>query len=185
MEALEDRTVPTITLTNGTLAVTGTPGPDQLRVELNPSDNTMIQVSDGSSTQSFALTSVTQVNVNGAGGNDNITLNLGNGLINANGTSTLPINIVGGIGQNTITIQGNPSGVSLNETYTFGADGTSGTLTFSGGASATPPALTVTFSQVKALEDTATAANLTVNGTDGRDLIQITNGMPAPARRPA
>jgi len=167
--------VPTIDLTSGVLTVTGTSGADQLRVELLSGYATRIQVSDGSTTQNFLLSSVTRVNVNGLGGNDTLTLNLGNGLINAGGAAALPVNFVGGLGQDTLKVLGSPSSVTLNETYDFGTNRNAGTLSFRSG-SATAAALSVAFSELEAIQDTATANSLTINGTAGRDLFQFVNG---------
>src|SRR5262245_49272275 len=91
LEALEDRTVPTIDLTSGTLTLTGTNNADSFRICLMASDTTRIEVSDdnGANFQNFALSTVNQVNVNGLGGNDTLTLDLANGLIAGTGTTGL------------------------------------------------------------------------------------------------
>src|SRR6516164_9270180 len=68
LEALEDRVVPSITLSMGVLTITGTTGHDAFRISLQPGNSTNIEVSDGTMTQDFALSSVTSVVVNGVAG---------------------------------------------------------------------------------------------------------------------
>jgi len=180
LETLEDRTVPTIFQAGSTLFLVGTSGADQFRVQLASGNQNTLQVSDdnGSTSQNFSLTgtnAVTGVAVFGLGGNDNLTINLANGLINNGGSVSLPINFAGGSGQDTVTVTGSPSGVTLNEVYTLGASQNSGMLTFTNGTGSTP-AVTLNFNTTEKITDTATASSLTVNGRPMRNLFNITNG---------
>jgi len=177
LEVLEDRVTPTIDLTSGVLTITGTTGADQLMLQLKSGDQTTLQASDnnGSSFQDFALSGVNRVVVNGQGGADTLTLNLANGLIGSSTISGgLPISFVGGTGQDTLKLTGNASGVSLNETYTLGTDQFSGTLALANGSGATAAA--ISYSLIEGITDTTNAASLTINGTAGRDLFQLTDG---------
>ena len=84
LEALEGRVVPTISLSaSGVLSVTGGAGNDAFVLELESGGPTNIQASDdgGATFQTFALTQVHSVTVNGFGGQNTLTVNNDNGLV--------------------------------------------------------------------------------------------------------
>src|SRR5258708_30138711 len=111
LEFLEDRTVPSVTLpTPGTpapIVLTGTDGPDAFIVRVSATSSTTLEVSDngGMTFASAALVDVTQVTVNGLGGNDHLIVDMSNGLVAKAGG--LPITFDGGAMINTLILQGN------------------------------------------------------------------------------
>jgi len=177
VETLEDRAVPAISLMGGTLTLTGTSGADNFLIRIDPTDPTKVQVSDGSSTQSFALTgtsAVTQIKANGLAGDDVLTIDNGNGLVGSTATGGLGVTFDGGSGSDRLVLSGNPSGTTVSETYNFGSTRGSGSLLVSGGTGAA--SATVTFGGTEGVTDTLTAASLTINATNNRDVLRLVNG---------
>ncbi len=181
VEALEDRALPSISLPTaghpGPVVITGTSGPDQfvIRLQASPASGgttspTNIQFSDdgGKTFQTAALADVTQVMVDGAGGTDLLTLDMGNGLIGNTATGGLPIQFTGTSGHQILDVTGNPGG-TVSETFTLGANGSASTLLISNGTSST----TISVNASTPVVDNMTAANFTFNGTAGNDLIQL------------
>src|SRR5581483_7756574 len=102
LERLEDRTVLSVTFSNpatmsGDVAVTGTDAADQFLIRLGTTagaDQTSDFVDNGQTTTA-KLSGITSITVNGMGGNDQLTLDMSNGLIGAAGTA-LPISFNAG-----------------------------------------------------------------------------------------
>src|SRR5438132_6243051 len=136
VEGLENRTLLSITFSgpgnSGVATLTGTPGPDQFVIQLKPKDATTIEFSDdgGATFTDATLSGITSVVVNGLQGHDTLTLNEDNGL--AALAAGLPIAFNGGRGQDTLIVQGSPTG-TITETFTAGSSSGSGTLAISDG----------------------------------------------------
>ncbi len=177
VETLEDRAVPSITLPTGgpgAVTLTGTSQPDQLMIRLQAptagSTVTNIEFSDngGATFQSTALANVTQVIVNGGGGKDALTLDLGNGVIGNTTTAGLPIQFNGGPGNTTVNLVGNPGG-TLTETFTLGTGSSLDTLTLSNGTLS----MTLSVSNRTSIVDSVPAANFIFNGNANNNLIHL------------
>ena len=168
LEVLEDRTTPTVDITNGVATLTGTAGNDQFLIQMKPGDNTTIEFSDnnGQTFTDAAVSSITQINVNGLAGNDTLTLNLANGLI-AKSSGNLALAFDGGTGIDRLIVQGNPN-ATLNETFTPSSTSSGNATLQLAGANAT---LTTSLTNVTGIQDTATAASLTINGNDNPNVI--------------
>jgi hypothetical protein len=175
LEALEDRVVPSITLSMGVLTITGTTGHDAFRISLQPGNSTNIEVSDGTMTQDFALSSVTSVVVNGVAGTDRLTIDESNGFVGNTATGGLPITFNGSTttGIDTVVLTGTLSG-TVTETYTLGPTTGSGkVVTVSGTASQS-----LTFSHVSSVIDTVAAdtVDVTINLGDQDHIAMLTPG---------
>lgn len=98
LEALEGRRLLSATLgTDGVLDVAGTKSHDVIRVSLNASDATQLDVTVNGTTNTFDLASVTAgVRINGGKGNDDIRVDETNGAI------TLDFTLVGDKGNDTL-----------------------------------------------------------------------------------
>src|SRR5262245_21224771 len=113
LEGLEDRSLLTVTVPNpgtpGTAKITGTNGPDQLLIRLQPGSPTNIQLSDdgGATFKTAALADVNNITVSGLGGADTLTTDNSNGLVGRPGV--LPIVYDGGPGRDTLVLTGNPN----------------------------------------------------------------------------
>jgi hypothetical protein len=174
VEALEDRALPSISLPTpghpGPVTITGTSGPDQFVIRLQAGNQAKIQFSDdgGMSFQTAALSDVTQVVVNGAGGTDLLTLDMGNGLVGNTATGGLPIQFTSGPGHHILDVVGNPGG-TITETFTLGSSSSPSTLSISNGTMTAMVSVTASTSIV----DSLTATNFVFNGTAGNDLIHL------------
>jgi hypothetical protein len=188
LECLESRTVLTITFSNpatmsGVATITGTSAADQFIVRLGtPSTtNQTIQFSDngGKSFVTTSLAGITAINVNGQGGGDTLTLDMSNGLVGET-AAALPITYDAGVkGRGALVIKGTPPSATgaISEVFTAGANSTAGTVTLSAtGATAGASSSSVTFTNLSLLQDTLSAASLTVNGPSGNSLIALRNG---------
>jgi hypothetical protein len=82
LECLEARLTPAIILSAGVLSLTGGPGDDAFVLELQPGSPANLQASDdgGATFQTFALSQVNRITVNGLGGQNTLTINNDNGL---------------------------------------------------------------------------------------------------------
>jgi hypothetical protein len=107
--------------------------------------------------------------VNGLQGHDTLTLNEDNGLIAL--AAGLPIAFNGGPGQDTLIVQGSPTG-TITETFTAGTNSGSGTLAISDGTVSS----TITLDSVSRITDTMTADTLTINADDSNNVILLHNG---------
>src|SRR5262249_54526266 len=102
LEGLEQRTLLTVTVhtpgSPGTAKLTGTTGPDQLVVRLQPGSPTNIQFSDngGASFTTAALRDVNLIAISGLAGADTITIDHSFGFVGKIGL--LPITLDGGPG---------------------------------------------------------------------------------------
>jgi hypothetical protein len=176
----------TITFSNpatmsGVATIIGTSGPDQFVVRLGtPGANQTIQLSDngGKNFVTTSLAGITAINVNGQGGRDTLTLDMSNGLIGE--AAGLPITFdAGAKGRGTLVVKGTPpsSNGTISEVFTAGANSKAGTLTLSaaGGASGASSS-SITFTNLSLLQDTLSAASLTVNGPTGNSLLALRNG---------
>ncbi|HEV3081920.1 MAG TPA: hypothetical protein VGY66_19225, partial [Gemmataceae bacterium] len=147
LESLECRTVPSIMFSgpnnSGVATITGTAKPDQFAIQLNPTDATMIELSDngGASFTDAALSGITSIVVDGLQGRDTLTLNEGNGLVAL--AAGLPITFNGGPGRDALIVEGSPSG-TIKETFTPGTTAGSSTLDITDGTLSS----TVTLSSV-------------------------------------
>lgn len=170
LEMLEDRVTPA-TLTAGVLTITGTAAADQITLQLQSGNAANLEViENGGTAQQFALANVNSVVINGNDGNDTVTINQANGFVGE--TGSLPLTLNGGPGQDILRIQGNPGGqVTVESTLTAGADPFSGSFSTAQGATA----LNIAFSTLDSIVDISNG-NLTINGTAGRDIVDIFNG---------
>ncbi|MCI0458124.1 MAG: DUF4214 domain-containing protein [Gemmataceae bacterium] len=185
VEALEERTVPSITnplptvADPGPVTLTGTNRPDQLVIRLQDSSQATtpgIQFSDngGSSFVTAPLAAVTEVIVNGGGGKDALTLDLDNGLIGNDSTDGLPISFDGGPGGDVLNLVGDPDDPddpddTLTETFTLGLRSSPNTLTLSNGTVAT----TITLIDGSAIVDSVPATDFIFNGNDNNNQLHI------------
>jgi hypothetical protein len=175
VEGLEQRTLLSIMFSgpgnSGVATITGTTTPDQFVIQLNPTDKTMIELSDngGSTFTDATLAGITAVNVVGMSGNDELVINEANGLVGQ--TTALPISFTGTTGHNILTLEGTASG-TITETFTLGTTPGSGTLTTTDGTVSS----TVTLTSVGDIHDTMTADTLTINDNGSNNIIDIHNG---------
>jgi hypothetical protein len=156
---------------SGVATITGTAKPDQFAIQLNPTDATMIELSDngGASFTDAALSGITSIVVDGLQGRDTLTLNEGNGLVAL--AAGLPITFNGGPGRDALIVEGSPSG-TIKETFTPGTTAGSSTLDITDGTLSS----TVTLSSVARIRDTMTADTLTINADDNNNVIHLHNG---------
>jgi hypothetical protein len=104
--------------------------------------------------------------VRGRGDNDTFNVNVG-----VDGLIPVPLAIDGGEGQNLLTISGTPPAAAISSVvYTPGPDVSSGLLNYNSGG------MTINFTNVAPVLDTTTAATLTVNGTNGDNAINLSDG---------
>ena len=173
VEGLERREVPTVTVPTpgvpGTAKITGTSGPDQFVLRLQPGAPTNIQLSDngGASFTTAALRDVNNITVSGLAGSDTLTLDHANGFVGKIGV--LPIVLDGGPGRDTLVQQGNPNLTGLNVNYLVGGlsdagriDATNGTISNS-----------ITFTQLNAIIDVTNAVGLTLNLNDAGNVVKV------------
>jgi hypothetical protein len=175
VESLEDRTLLSITFSGpgnaGLATLTGGPGADQFIVQLKPGDATTIEFSDngGATFADAALSGITGVDVNGLQGNDILTINESNGLIGQ--ATPLPMNYDGGVGLDTLVLEGTASG-TITEIFTLNnGRGNSALSTTDGTISST-----VTLTSVGSIQDTLTADTLTINGDANGNFFHMHNG---------
>ena len=133
---------------------------DTIKIVLDPNNPLLLDVFLNSTTPvtQVPLASLTQINVNGLGGNDTLIVDSSNGGI------PVPIAYDGGTGSNALTLQG---GTALTDTYAPGPNVGSGTstLTFTGGVTET-----IQFQNLAPVLDTVPGP-LTVMGTTSNDVI--------------
>jgi hypothetical protein len=190
LEKLEDRTVLSVTFTNsaamsGDVTLTGTPGNDQFLVRLGTTSGT-IQFSDNNG-QTFTtanLAGITSITVNGDGGNDQLTLDMSNGVVGQSGTA-LPISFnADSHGHSTLIVEGNPPSANgtVSEVLNAGADSSSATLTItaagvtSGTTTTGAASDSISLTNVSSLQDTMNATSFTVNTANTNQEVLITNG---------
>src|SRR5581483_5046244 len=155
MECLEDRTVPSITLPTpgqpGPATLMGGKGQDQFLIRLQSNSPNNIQFSDdnGQSFSTAALSDVQRIVVKGLQGKDTLTLDVTNGLLGTGTSGGLPISFDGGSGQNILRLIGNATG-NITESFTLGANSTSGILTVGNGSISTA----ITLTNVSGITDT-------------------------------
>src|SRR5262245_48166915 len=132
IEGLERRDLLAITVPTpgspGTAKLTGTAGPDQLVLRLQPGSPANIQFSDdgGATFTTAALRDVNLITIAGLAGADTITIDHSFGFVGKVGL--LPITLDGGPGRDTLIQQGNPNLVGLNQTYIVGLSSDAGRL---------------------------------------------------------
>ncbi len=93
LEVLDDRSLMSITLTNGLLDVIGTTGADQIRVTLASPSTLQVTVNTTGESRQFKLSAVTKITVHARGGDDDV-------VIGPN--ITIPAEVHGGPGNDTI-----------------------------------------------------------------------------------
>jgi hypothetical protein len=121
-------------------------------------------------TFSVSLASLTQINVNGLGGNDTLIVDSSNGLISV----PSGINYDGGTGFNTLQLVQTGGTTQTSDTYSVGPGAGMGTSTIVGpGPGGTQ---TVFFQNLAPVTDTVPATTLTVNATPGDNAINYTVG---------
>jgi hypothetical protein len=178
IECLEQRAVPSVTISGGIATVTGTDGPDQFIIRLKAGDPATVQMSDdnGAHFTDAPRASLSEIDVNGLGGQDQLTLDNTNGLVGNPGEGFgLQINYDGGTGYNTVVIEGTGL-ANVNEIYsdvpTLLPPSDSGVLF------ATQPSAMFTFRyfHVSNVFDTMTAISMTVNAGPKNNAISIGYG---------
>jgi len=143
------------------LVLNGTAGNDTIRLAIDGSNPGQLDVyfngNTGTPDATYSLASLSQIDVNGGTGDDNLTVDSTNGPI------TVPIEYDGGTGQNTLTFKG---GAATGDVYSPGPGVGAGRnqLTFAGGVE------TVDFTDLTPVSDLV-AGPLTVDGTNGNDAI--------------
>src|SRR5262249_33829553 len=141
--------------------------------------------SDGvTTTQPVPLAAVTQVIVNGAGGKDTLTLDVGQNLLNtANITSLLPIQFNGAPGPDVLNVLGSAAGgTAVTETFTLGTGSSASTLALSAGSGAAAKGLiTVTLTGPTAIVDSLSGTSFVFNGNAENNLIHIQSQSRGPA----
>ena len=99
IEPLEDRRLLSASVTlgsSGTLTITGTDSADKIRISLESTDTTKLDVIVNGATSTFALSSVKAVSVNAGAGNDDVE------VIELNGPVNIPMTMLGGAGNDTL-----------------------------------------------------------------------------------
>jgi hypothetical protein len=179
VEILEDRVVPSISFSGpgntGVATITGTSGPDQFKIMLQQSGSTVnIVFSDGTTQQTAALSGITGVVVNGGGGKDTLTLDVGMLLNSTNFKSALPIQFNGGPGKATLDVVGNATGSNITETFTLGINPSPSTLTLSSVSGTTMTNLiNLTFAERTSIADSLAGTNFIFNGNANNNLIHL------------
>lgn len=178
LEGLEQRALPTITVptpgTPGVAKITGTTGPDQLLLRLQPGSPTNIQMSDngGASFTTAALRDILEITISGLAGADTLTLDHSNGFVGKIGL--LPIAFDGGPGRDTLIQQGNPNLVGLNQTYLVGSTSDAGRLDSTNGTISN----SITFTQLNAILDVTTAIGLSLNLNEQANVLKVERDRP-------
>src|SRR5688500_12801936 len=185
-QALEQRVLLAAVLTpDGTLAVTGTDGADEVTVRRgpNPAD---IHVQEGTAAlYIYAIDRVRNVAIDLGAGDDVLHLDQANGLITGSGGAEFIVGVNGGAGNDQLLVVGTPAGGPVDQVLTMGPDAGGGTLVSrTGGGAGAAPAQTVRFSGMEALIDTSAAASLTIVANDAngtfvggvRNVIELSAG---------
>jgi hypothetical protein len=138
VEFLEGRVVPTISFSGPGLAglatLTGTSATDQFRIAFAQSGSTvLVLLSDGITIATAELPRVVGVTVNGNGGNDSLTVDVGNLLTSSNFAYGLSVDFNDTPGLNTLNIISNPSANNLTETFNLGDNVTPNQLLITAG----------------------------------------------------
>lgn len=142
LEVLEDRTALSVTVpafgSPGPVVMTGTDGPDQFVIRLSPLRiaGVNLQFSDdgGATFQMARAQDITQVFVNGLGGDDTLTLDSSNGLVGRPSIyGPLPIEYDGGDGFNQLVLTGDP-GAPVAKGYSAGPGSDEGMATLDDGS---------------------------------------------------
>ena len=158
---------------------------DTFKLTLDPVNNTLLDIyvntvpaingtylaNQSSITYQVPLASLTQINVNGLGGNNALVVNDSNGLIN------VPIEYNGGTGFNTLTLD-QPTGVAVqgSDVYSVGPNPGEGTDVIATGA----VTQTIYFQNLAPTFDSVPAITATVNATPASNAINYTTGLAAP-----
>ena len=141
---------------------------DNIRIVRDAGNPAMLDVLLNSTFATFPLASIQQINVNGLGGNDNLTLDSANGLISiANGTR-----YDGGGGFDSLTLAQNGGPVQASDSYAIGPNTGEGTSVITGPSGSQ----SVSFQNLAPVIDTVPAAGLAVNATAEDNAISYTAG---------
>ena len=181
-QALEQRVLLAAVLTpDGTLAVTGTDGADEVTVRIgsNPAD---VHVQEGTAAlYIYARDRVRAIAIDLGAGEDVLHLDQANGLITGTAGGEITVGVNGGAGNDTLVVVGSPATGAVDQVLTIGPDAGGGTLVSraAGGA-----AQTVRFSGTETLADTSAAASLTLIANDAtgavvtglRNVIELSAG---------
>jgi hypothetical protein len=141
VETLEGRVVPAISFTGpgdaGLAAITGTSAADQFRISLqqSPGSAALININDGTTSVTTALSGIGGVVINGNGGNDSLTFIVSHDvLVNTNFPFPLPITFNNTLGPNTLNLLSDTVGINVNETFTLGNNNAPNQLVISTGS---------------------------------------------------
>ena len=147
-------------LVNDVFTVTNPTGASTVAVTHNNADAGAVTVTNTNAAGPGLL------RVNGLGGNDSVTVNIG-----VDGLIATPIVFDGGAGRDTLIVTGTlPVGALSTVAYTPGPDISAGRLNYNSGG------MTIEFTNLEPVIDTTVATTLTVNGTNGDNAINYRVG---------
>ncbi|MCY2927699.1 MAG: hypothetical protein NT031_20105, partial [Planctomycetota bacterium] len=149
------------------LTVSGDDGPNVFRIVLNAGNPAFVDVfvdnNTGTPDGSFELSTLTNIVLDGMGGNDTFTVDSSNGLI------PVPVEIRGGEGRDSLTLSG---GLAVSTVYNAGPTNDAGEIVTADAGTTQ----TVSFTGLEPVLDTVPAATLTVNATAANNAINYTTG---------
>jgi hypothetical protein len=115
-------------------------------------------------TQTFALGTITKVNFFGQSGDDKLTIDNGGALL------SLEVNYDGGLGTDTLHLR---AGTALSETLTAGQAEDTGSITLNGTGGVLQ---TINYNDIGQIIDTVFAENFTITANNKQQPIEILNG---------
>jgi hypothetical protein len=143
---------------------------DKIKLVIDANNSSLLDVFLNNTETQVQLATLSQINVNGLGGNDTLTVDDSNGLINVgNG-----IRYDGGTGFNDLQLVQTDGPTRSSDTYDIGSDNGSGVSTIIGGGGAGTQV--VYFQNLAPVLDLVPAASLTVNATPSNNAISYTPG---------
>ncbi|MCY2929009.1 MAG: FG-GAP-like repeat-containing protein [Planctomycetota bacterium] len=149
------------------LTVSGDDGPNAIRIVLNAGNPAFVDVfvdnDTGTPDGSFELSTLTNIILDGLGGNDTFTVDSSNGLI------PVPVAVRGGEGRDSLTLTG---GTAVSTVYNAGPTADAGEIVTADAGTTQ----TVSFTGLEPVVDTVAAVTLTVNATAADNAINYTTG---------
>ncbi len=144
---------------------------DSFLLKRDSSDPSKLDVTVNGSSSQMNLADLTQINVNGLGGNDTLIVDSSNGLI------PLSINYDGGTGFNKLQLAQTAGDTQTADNYSVGPNNGQGTSLITGPSGTQ----SVFFQNLAPVIDTVPSLTLTVNATPANNAINYTNGTVDPA----